>query len=115
MNRLGCFPDEADFVTAKACPLFVHQVVALRQEVSNQTTFDERQTFLKALSWPSEDASREEDALPRLRILKVLHQSQVIQLPLHVTTDTASLPDIQRLEVTCKATTEVVPEIWTAG
>ena len=95
-------------MTTKTRTLLVNEIVTFRQEVSDESTFNEGQAFSKSLAGFDQDTTGKKNTLTCFRILEMLHQAQIVQLPLYTTTNTVSLADIEGLKLFSPPPTENV-------
>src|SRR5690348_10648760 len=86
--------------------LLIHEIVPLREEVANQRAFSQSRTLPNLLTLLGNDVASKDDALARLCIVKVLHQSEVVQVTSDSAANVARFADVERFELRAPASTE---------
>src|SRR6266496_5650296 len=85
--------------------MLVHKVMTLGQEIPDERALRKRKQFLRPRTCLRRAAglrhkrASEENSFPRSRIANVLHQSKIVELPLHPPPELGSFPDIERLKL----------------
>jgi hypothetical protein len=88
--------------------VLIDQVVSFRKKVANQRTLSEGQRLSHLLPLLRKKATGKYDPLASLRIVKVLHQAEIIEMPLDSTSHVAGLSDVQSLELAAPSSPEDV-------
>ncbi len=97
---------------AEARALLVDKVVALRQEITDQRTFNECQTFAKPLTRLGDDCSCESNASAGFRVSAMLHEAQVVQLSPDSPTNSVRFANVKRLKLSTKPSAK---DIYSGG
>ncbi|MCA1602527.1 MAG: hypothetical protein LC776_13080 [Acidobacteria bacterium] len=88
--------------------------MTLRQEIPDQRSLRKPERFFGLRPWLSRPTglchkpSSDEDSFSRPRIANVLHQSKIVELPIHPRPKLASFPNIKRLDSSPPPTPEYV-------
>jgi hypothetical protein len=85
-------------VLTERCPRNVHEIVAIRQEVADERTLSDRQNSIDLLALTGVNGSRDDDTFASFGASQVLHQTEVVELPLYSLADVSGLPHVQRLK-----------------
>ncbi|MGA8736075.1 MAG: hypothetical protein WB558_19315 [Terriglobales bacterium] len=77
----------------------VHQIVPFGQEVPDECSFSERQTFTKLLPRPGHQSTGEDYALTEFCVQEVLHQPRIVELRADPAPNPISLANVKRLKL----------------
>ena len=90
-------------MASQECALYVNKIVPLREEVTDQSTLNQRQALCCLLPGFGNEFSNQQDPFSDLRILQMLHQPEIVQLSFGTRADAIRLPNIKRFEASAKA------------
>jgi hypothetical protein len=78
--------------------MFIHEVMVLKQKISNQRTLNERKASFNILPRPRSENAGPHNTLPVFRILEMLHKGQVISVPPYSPSNISRPANIECLE-----------------